>query len=130
MLCRGGVRTAHNEQQNEVQSNMVHISSEHLPGDAFTGDKPPGNGSLGSLGSVVQTVCHGAQRINNRHFHFLFMVLITDDKTSRKYKKKKKREEGEKLALSVRLKCLCESLLGNEGELKLWRICKCVRGEG
>lgn len=59
------------------------------------------------------------------------MVLITDDKTSRKYKKKKKeREEGEKLALSVRLKCLCESLLGNEGELKLWRICKCVRGEG
>ena len=76
----------------------------------------------------MQTVCHGRERINNRHFHFLFMVLITDDKTSRKYIKKKKKERGGggELALSVRLKCLCESLLGNEGEVKLWRICKCV----
>lgn len=36
-------------------------------------------------------------------------------------------KEGKKLASPV---CLWDSLLGNERELKLWRICKCVYGVG
>ncbi len=112
----------------------VSKTSEHLPKllrDAFTGDKPPGNGSLGSLGSVVQTVCHGTERINNHHFHFLFMVLITDDKTSSKFKNRgRKKEAGIDCVPFLRLKCLWDSLLGNKRELKLWRIWKCVWAEG
>lgn len=103
----------------------VSKSREHLPKllwGAFAGDKPPSNGSPGSLGSSLQTVCHGTERINNPHFHFLFMALITDDKTYSKWRK-----EGKKLASPV---CLWDSLLGNERELKLWRICKCVYGVG
>lgn len=75
-------------------SLAVSRSSEQLlklPWDAFTGDKPPGNGILVSLGSVVQTVGQGRQRINNHHFHSLFIVWLTDDLTSSEWKAGEKR---------------------------------------
>lgn len=79
---------------NSRFSLAVSRSSEQLlklPWDAFTGDKPPGNGILVSLGCVVQTVGQGRQRINNHHFHSLFIVWITDDLTSSEWKAGEKR---------------------------------------
>lgn len=99
-------------------------TSENLPQllwDAFTADKPPSNGSLGSLGSVVQTVCHGTERRYN-YFNFLFMVLITV-----KFFKKRGEKVGVDHVPFLRPECLWDSVGKREWIKTVANLEMCVR---